>query len=158
MAELFAKISFCILSCLICVCTVCQLPFGVSRLKWANGDPQLQYLNNPIFNDRFYLSFFIAMHGFRESGFDLYWSLYLSTQKCRPCVYISTPLRYQQKVVRLVLDPKFKSSYEPEKTRFNTCANNKGADQSAHPHRLISAFVFRCSSFCCLLFPRRSFT
>ena len=42
-----------------------------------------------------------------------YWSLYLSAQKRRPCVYISTPLRWQQKVVRLVLDPWFKSSYEP---------------------------------------------
>ena len=66
-----------------------------------------------IFNDRFYLLFFVAMRGFRESGFDFYWSLYLSAQKRRPRVYISTPLRYQQKVVRLGLDPWFKSSYEP---------------------------------------------
>ena len=70
-------------------------------------------LTTLIFNDRFYLSFFVAMRGFRESGFDFYWSLYLSAQKRRPCVYISTPLRYQQKVARLVLDPWFKSSYEP---------------------------------------------
>ena len=48
-----------------------------------------------------------------EKVADFYWSLYLSAQKRRPCVYISTPLRYQQKVVRLVLDPWFKSSYEP---------------------------------------------
>ena len=61
----------------------------------------------------FYLSFFIAMRGFRESGIDFYWSLYLSAQKRRLCVYISTPLKSQQKVVRLVLDPWFKSSYEP---------------------------------------------
>ena len=26
-------------------------------------------------------------------------------KKRRPCVYISTPLRYQQKIVRLVLEP-----------------------------------------------------
>ena len=63
--------------------------------------------------DKFYLSFFVAMRGFRENGFDFYWSLYLSAQKRKPCVYISTQLRYQQKVVRLVLDPWFKSSYEP---------------------------------------------
>ena len=25
-----------------------------------------------IFNDRFYLSFFVAMRGFRDSGFDFY--------------------------------------------------------------------------------------
>ena len=25
-----------------------------------------------VFNDRFYLSFFVATHGFRESGFDFY--------------------------------------------------------------------------------------
>ena len=66
-----------------------------------------------FFNDTVYLSFFVAMRGFRESGFDFYWSLYLSAQKRRPCVYISTPLRCQPKVVRLVLDPWFKSSYEP---------------------------------------------
>ena len=34
-----------------------------------------------------------------------------------------------------------------EKTRLNICANNKGADQPAHPRRLNSAFVVRCSSF-----------
>ena len=34
-----------------------------------------------------------------------------------------------------------------EKTHLNICANNKGADQPARPRRLISAFVFPCSSF-----------
>ena len=36
-------------------------------------------------------------------------------------------------------------SIEPlhEKT-FMPCANNKGADQPAHPHSLIRAFVVRC--------------
>ena len=34
-----------------------------------------------------------------------------------------------------------------EKTRLNICANNKGADQPARLHRLISAFVVRCGSF-----------
>ena len=32
-----------------------------------------------------------------------------------------------------------------EKTRLNMCANNKGADQPAHPRRLIRAFVVRYS-------------
>ena len=44
-----------------------------------------------IFNDRFYLSFFVAMHGFRESDFDYYSISYLSAHKSRPnvsmCVY-----------------------------------------------------------------------
>ena len=64
----------------------------------------------------FLMTYFIChfpLCGFGESGFDFHWSLYLSAQKRRPWVYISTPLRYQQKVVRLVLDPRFKSSYEP---------------------------------------------
>ena len=36
--------------------------------------------------------------------------------------------------------------YEPghEKTCFMSYANNKGADQPAHPRSLISAFVVRC--------------
>ena len=29
-------------------------------------------LNNLVFNDRFYLSFFVATHGFRENYFDYY--------------------------------------------------------------------------------------
>ena len=44
-----------------------------------------------IFNDRFYLSFFVATHGFRESDFDYYSISYLSAHKSRPnvsiCVY-----------------------------------------------------------------------
>ena len=92
----------------------------------------------PFLMTDFYLSFFVAMRGFRESGFDFYWSLYVSAQKYRPCVYISTPLRYQQKVVRLVLDPWFKSSYEPLRklALINMRANNKGADQSQTDQRL----------------------
>ena len=37
-------------------------------------------------------------------------------------------------------------AYEPgrEKTCLMSYANNKGADQPAHPHSLISAFVVRC--------------
>ena len=37
-------------------------------------------------------------------------------------------------------------SFEPghEKTFLMSYANNKGADQPAHPHSLISAFVVRC--------------
>ena len=39
-----------------------------------------------------------------------------------------------------------KLSYEPddEKMCLMSYANNKGADQPAHPHSLISAFVVRC--------------
>ena len=60
------------------------------------------------------------------------------------CVYINTLLKsYPYKVVRLVLD----LWWVAEKTRLNTCANNKGADQPEHLRRLISAFVVRCSSF-----------
>ena len=44
-----------------------------------------------IFNDRFYLSFFVATHGFRESDFDYYPISYLSAHISRPsvsmCVY-----------------------------------------------------------------------
>ena len=38
------------------------------------------------------------------------------------------------------------SVFEPghEKTCLMSYANNKGADQPAHPHSLISAFVVRC--------------
>ena len=49
-----------------------------------------------IFNDRFYLSFFVATHGFRKSDFDYYSISYLSAHKSRPnvqCVYISAPLK-----------------------------------------------------------------
>ena len=40
----------------------------------------------------------------------------------------------------------FKITYEPghEKMCFMSYANNKGADQPAHPCRLISTFVVRC--------------
>ena len=59
------------------------------------------------------------------------------------CVYISTPMK----------SCSYKSSATcassmarvAERTRLNICANNKGADQPAHPRRLISSFVVRCS-------------
>ena len=45
-----------------------------------------------IFNDRFYLPFFVATHGFRERDFDYYSISYLSAYKSRPnvsmCVYM----------------------------------------------------------------------
>ena len=61
------------------------------------------------------------------------------------CVYISTPLKRCP----------YKSSATcarsmarvAEKTCLNIWSNNKGADQPAHPRRLISAFVVRYSSF-----------
>ena len=90
------------------------------------------------------------MHGFRESGFDIYWSLYLSAQKRKPCVYISTLLRYQQKVVRLALDPWFKSSYEPLRklalihvrtTKAQICLRVR-ADWSAPLFFAVARFVF----------------
>ena len=38
------------------------------------------------------------------------------------------------------------NSFEPghEKMYLRSYANNKGADQTAHPHSLISTFVVRC--------------
>ena len=39
------------------------------------------------------------------------------------------------------------SSRQHEKIHFDTCANNKGTDQSVHPCRLIGAFVVCYSSF-----------
>ena len=41
---------------------------------------------------------------------------------------------------------RFVTEYEPghEKMCLMPYANNKGADQPAHPRSLISAFVFRC--------------
>ena len=56
------------------------------------------------------------------------------------CVYISTPLK----------SCPYKSSATCAWSMArveNICANNKGADQPARPHRLISTFVVRCSSF-----------
>ena len=51
----------------------------------------LVHLSYIIFNDRFYLSFFVATHGFRESDFDYYSVSYSSAHKSRPnvsmCVY-----------------------------------------------------------------------
>ena len=43
-------------------------------------------------------------------------------------------------------DSKRSNIYEPdhEKMRLMSYANNKGADQAAHPRSLISAFVVRC--------------
>ena len=61
------------------------------------------------------------------------------------CVYISTPLKscpYKSSATCA-----WSMARVAEKTRLNICANNKGADQPACPHRLISAFVVRCSSF-----------
>ena len=61
------------------------------------------------------------------------------------CVYISTPLKscpYKSSATCA-----WSMARVAEKTRLNICANNKGADQPAHPRRLISAFVVRCSSF-----------
>ena len=51
---------------------------------------QYRFIIN-IFNDRFYLSFLVATHGFRESDCDYYKISYLSAHKSRPnvllCVY-----------------------------------------------------------------------
>ena len=64
------------------------------------------------------------------------------------CVYISTPLKrcpYKSSATCA-----WSMARVAERTRLNICANNKGADQPAHParpRRLISAFVVRCSSF-----------
>ena len=60
-------------------------------------------------------------------------------------VYISTPLKscpYKSSATCA-----WSMARVAEKTRLNICANNKAADQPARPHRLISAFVVRCSSF-----------
>ena len=48
----------------------------------------------------------------------------------------STPI--EQKSQRLTYEP------QHEKTCFMPYANNKGADQPAHPHSLISTFVVHC--------------
>ena len=58
------------------------------------------------------------------------------------CILVRHWRAIHTKVVRLVLD----LWWVAEKTRLNTCANNKGADQPEHPCRLISVFVVRCSS------------
>ena len=63
------------------------------------------------------------------------------------CVYISTPLKscpYKSSATCA-----WSMARVAEKTHLNICANNKGADQPAHPRRLISAFVVSCSSFFC---------
>ena len=59
------------------------------------------------------------------------------------CILVRHWRAIHTKVVWLVLD----LWWVAEKTRLNTCANNKGADQPAHLRRLISAFVVRYSSF-----------
>ena len=60
--------------------------------------------------------------------------------------------RYGQEVVSILVNYLILSSMDPyfipygpqrEKTCFLVFANNKSADQSAHPRRLISAFVIR---------------
>ena len=38
----------------------------------TNDIVSFEQLGPGSFNDRFYLSFFVAMHGFRESDFDYY--------------------------------------------------------------------------------------
>ena len=55
------------------------------------------WVQGTVINDRFHLPFFVAMCGFRESGWLLSNFVFIRT-KSRPCVYISTPLkRYQNK-------------------------------------------------------------
>ena len=129
------------------------IPVSISYFPWeliavfVRFFPLSQLLY--VFNDRFYPSFFVATRGYRDSGFDFYWILYESAQKSRLCVYISTPLnRYQPKSRAICTWSMVQVSIRAaEKTRFNTCANNKGTDQSARPRRLISTFVVRWSSF-----------
>ena len=61
------------------------------------------------------------------------------------CVYISTPLKscsYKSSATCA-----WSMARVAEKTRFNICVNNKGADQPARPRKLISTFVVRYSSF-----------
>ena len=61
------------------------------------------------------------------------------------CVYISTSLKrcpYKSSATCA-----WSMARVAEKTCLNICANNKGADQPAHPRMLISAFVVRYSSF-----------
>ena len=105
-------------------------------------------LKTSIFNDRFYLSFFVATHGFRESDLTTIQFRIHPRTKVDPmfqCVYISTPLkscRYKSSATCA-----WSMARVTEKTHLNICVNNKGADQPARPRRLISAFVVRCSSF-----------
>ena len=46
----------------------------------------------------------------------------------------------------IILNSYGRKRYEPghEKMCIMSYVNNKGADQTAHPHSLISAFVVRC--------------
>ena len=73
-------------------CANAQAEFGFCCLHkpedtLSHGEAHIEEL----INDRFYLSFFVAMHGFRESDFDNYSISYLSAHKSRPnvsvCVY-----------------------------------------------------------------------
>ena len=65
----------------------------LSLLTWMSDFGRLfECEASAIFNDRFYLSFFVATHGFRESDFDYYSISYSSAHKSRPnvsmCVYM----------------------------------------------------------------------
>ena len=68
----------------ICFCSVSE--YSVVELKNITFS-----LFFRVFNDRFYLSFFVAPHGFRVNDFDYYSIAYLSAHKSRPsvsmCVY-----------------------------------------------------------------------
>ena len=59
------------------------------------------------------------------------------------CVYISMPLKSYPYRSSATCAWSMVSRWES----LNTCANNKGANQPAHPHRLISAFVVHYSLF-----------
>ena len=50
------------------------------------------------------------------------------------------------KIFSVKRDKILSNTYEPghEKMCLMSCANDKGADQPAHPRSLISAFVVRC--------------
>ena len=66
-----------------------------------------------IFIDRFYLSFFVATRGFRDSGFDFYWFCINPCKKVdHVCILVRHWIDTNQKVVRFVLDLWFKSPYE----------------------------------------------
>ena len=82
------------LVCGLCTCVfVCfALPLGVIGRLYSVIVPLPVHLLY-YFNDRFYLSFFFAMRGFRWSGFDYYWTSHLSALKSRPNVFCITQLK-----------------------------------------------------------------
>ena len=106
-----------------------------------------------IFNDRFYLSFFVATSGFRDSALtSIEFCINPRKNVDHVCILVRQWIDTNQKVVRFVLDLWFKSPYEPLRKLALIHVRTKKVQISLRVHADWSVFVVRWSSFFSLFF------